>query len=110
MTRPADIKSKFMSGFVVPQEAIEAEVEGTMIVKCVITTEGRFTNCRVIKSLPYLEEAVLDRLAKLQTTPATFQGKPVNVEYTIPLKFRLARTLPASSAASAPSSSPPPPR
>lgn len=74
---------------VVPREAREARVEGTMLVKCVITTAGALQGCRVLKSLPFLEEPVLEALARRRYTPVLFQGRPVNVEYVIPLRFEL---------------------
>jgi periplasmic protein TonB len=71
------------------REAREARVEGTMLVKCVITTAGALQGCRVIKPLPFLEKPVLDALALRRYTPVMFQGRPVNVEYVIPLRFEL---------------------
>jgi protein TonB len=72
-----------------PQKAREAKVEGTMLVRCVITTAGTLRNCRVLKSLPFLDEPVLSALAQQRYTPVTFQGRPVDVEYVIPFKFKM---------------------
>ena len=74
---------------VFPREALEARVEGTLLAKCVITTEGALTGCRIIKSLPFLDEPVLKALAQQRYTPVSFQGRPVAVEYVIPFKFKL---------------------
>jgi protein TonB len=74
---------------VYPLAAREARVEGTMIVRCVITTTGTLQRCRVLKSLPWLEQPVLEALARRRYTPVLFQGRPVNVEYVIPLRFEL---------------------
>src|SRR5262249_650932 len=51
------------------REAREARVEGTMLVKCVITTAGTLRSCRVLKSLPFMEQAVLSALASQRYTP-----------------------------------------
>jgi protein TonB len=72
-----------------PREAREAKVEGTLLAKCVITTEGALTDCRIIKSLPFLDQPVLEALAQRRYTPVSFQGRPVAVEYVIPFKFKL---------------------
>ena len=72
-----------------PREAREAKVEGTLLARCVITTEGALTSCRIIKGLPFLDQPVLDALAQRRYTPVSFQGRPVAVEYVIPFKFKL---------------------
>ena len=74
---------------VFPREAREAKVEGTLLAKCVITTEGALTGCRILKSLPFLDQPVLEALAQRRYTPVSFQGRPVAVEYVIPFKFKI---------------------
>ena len=69
------------------REALEAHIEGTMIVKCSITVEGRVERCTVLKTLPFLEEAVLENLYTSHYAPVTFQGKPVAVGYTFNVKL-----------------------
>ncbi|MHB8879856.1 MAG: energy transducer TonB [Myxococcaceae bacterium] len=69
------------------REALEAHVEGLMLVKCVITVEGRLEKCRIVKPLPHMEKAVLEALATYRYTPVTFQGRPVAVEYVIPIRL-----------------------
>ncbi|MFO0745153.1 MAG: TonB family protein [Myxococcota bacterium] len=71
------------------REALEAHVEGTMIIRCVIETDGTIQSCKVIKSLPYMEKAVLDTLTSNRYTPVTFQGQPVRVNYTFNIKLVL---------------------
>jgi protein TonB len=58
-------------------------------VRCVITTTGTLQGCRVLQSLPYLEQPVLEALAHRRYTPVLFPGRPVNVAYVIPLRFEL---------------------
>lgn len=70
-------------------EALEARVEGTMVVRCVITTEGRAEKCRILQPLPHLDEAVLAALRNSRWKPARYQDRPISVEYTIPFRFRL---------------------
>ncbi|KFA88257.1 energy transducer TonB [Archangium violaceum] len=73
------------------REALAARVEGLMIVRCVITVEGRIEQCRVIRSLPYMEEAVLDALYAQRYQPVTSQGRPIPVEYTFNIRLSLPR-------------------
>jgi protein TonB len=73
------------------REALEARVEGKMIVKCVINTQGRLENCRVIVPLAHMEQAVLSAMETWKYTPVTFQGRAVNVDYLFTIKMVLPR-------------------
>ncbi|HZI08933.1 MAG TPA: TonB family protein [Myxococcus sp.] len=72
-------------------QALVAGVEGTMLVKCVITLEGKVRNCRVIKGLPHMDEAVVDALESRHYRPVTFQGRAVSVSYVFTLRFKRPR-------------------
>jgi TonB family protein len=72
------------------QEAIERGVHGAMTVKCVIGADGSVRKCRVLKGLPFMNEAVVEALAQRRYRPATSHGKAVDVHYT----FNLRLTLP----------------
>ncbi len=86
MTEP-----KFLSGprLAYTDKAREREVEGTMIVKCVLTTDGRIHACRVLKSLPFMDRAVVSALEQRRYAPVTMGGRPIDVDYTFRLPFRL---------------------
>jgi protein TonB len=84
MTRPS-LLSKVDPAYT--REAIEAKVEGLMLVKCVITKQGALQRCRVVKGLPHMNDAVLTALASWRFTPITYQGQPVDVDYTIPVRL-----------------------
>lgn len=71
------------------REAREAKVEGKMLVQCVVATGGNLSDCKVLKSLPFMDKAVLAALAQQSWEPATLDGKPITVLYTIPLVFKL---------------------
>ncbi|RKG91421.1 energy transducer TonB [Corallococcus sp. CA049B] len=72
-------------------EARRAGVEGTIIAKCVITTEGRVRDCRIIRGLPFMDDAVLESLSSRTYQPLTFQGRPVNVSYTFNIRLKMPR-------------------
>ncbi|MCP3141057.1 energy transducer TonB [Pyxidicoccus xibeiensis] len=72
-------------------QALAARVEGTLVAKCVITVEGRVRDCKVLKGLPHMDEAVLDALHSRRYRPVTFQGRPVSVSYSFTLRLSLPR-------------------
>ena len=86
MTRPA-LLSK--TDPLYTREALEARVEGLMLVKCVITPRGGLTNCRIVKGLPHMDSAVLAALSKWTYSPVTYQGQAVSVDYVIPVRLVL---------------------
>ena len=71
------------------REALEARVEGTLIVRCIITRQGETEDCRVLKGLPHLSESVLGALEARRYTPVTFQGRPVSVIYNFNVRMKL---------------------
>ncbi|MCK6587738.1 MAG: energy transducer TonB [Polyangiaceae bacterium] len=71
------------------KEALAARVEGLMIVRCTINVTGAITNCRVIKELPHMKQAVLDALYSRRYTPVMFNGQPVNVDYVFNIRLVL---------------------
>lgn len=72
-----------------PTPALQAHVEGTMIVQCVITTAGSVEQCRTIKPLPYMEDAVLKALTSRRYTPVLVDGSPVAVKYVFQIRMVL---------------------
>src|ERR1700737_2764229 len=39
-------------------QAIEHEVEGTLVVKCVLAVDGAVSDCRVLRGLPFMDRAI----------------------------------------------------
>jgi TonB family protein len=62
-------------------EALAARVQGAALVECVITTEGALTGCRVLRSIPHMDQAILEAMATRRYAPVTSQGRPVAVSY-----------------------------
>jgi protein TonB len=71
------------------QKALEMEIEGTMVVKCVVTIQGTVRECRVLKSLPYMDRAVIDALERTTYKPYVFQGQPREVDCTFRIRLQL---------------------
>jgi TonB family protein len=73
------------------QAGREAAVEGTVVMRCVILEDGTVANCRCIRTLGYgLDEAaVLTIQSKWKFEPGLFDGRPVPVEATLEVSYRL---------------------
>ncbi len=70
-------------------KAVEREVQGTMVVRCVVTTEGKVFDCRVLKGLPFMDRAAIDALERRRYRPATLGGRSVEVNYDFKITLRL---------------------
>jgi periplasmic protein TonB len=73
------------------RQAIDHEVEGLMLVKCVVTVDGAVKDCRVVRGLPFMDRAVVEALERRRYHPALLYGKPVEVEYTFKIRLALPR-------------------
>jgi protein TonB len=67
--------------------ALEARVEGTMSVRCVVTIDGRVEKCRSIKPLPHMEQPVIQALQSRRYKPAMYQGRAIAVDYVFTIKL-----------------------
>lgn len=74
-----------------PASAIEQKVEGISMIRFVVNKSGAVTNITVFRSLSPECDAEAIRVIKLMPvwTPASTKGKPVEVYYTLPFKFKL---------------------
>ncbi|MDB4988901.1 MAG: biopolymer transporter TonB [Myxococcaceae bacterium] len=84
MTRPT-LLSKVDPTYT--REARNADVQGLILTKCVITTTGALKSCRIVKGIPMMDQAVLAALMQWKYTPVMYQGKPAAVEYLIPVRL-----------------------
>ncbi|MBO4890983.1 MAG: TonB family protein, partial [Prevotella sp.] len=74
-----------------PKDAMEANIQGRVIVTFVVGKDGSINDARVVKSVnPSLDAEALRVInAMPKWTPGTQSGKAVNVKYTVPITFRL---------------------
>jgi TonB family protein len=75
-----------------PEAARKHKVEGHVIVMATIDREGIPRAPSVVKMSPGAEElaaAAVDAVLKWRYEPATLNGEPVNVYFTIQVQFRL---------------------
>ena len=70
--------------------ARKARIQGVVIVEAIIDKEGRVTNVRVLKGLPMgLDQSAVDAVKSWRFKPATLNGRPVSVYYSLTVNFRL---------------------
>jgi len=70
--------------------ARKARVQGVVIVQAIIDKTGNVTNVKVLKGLPMgLEEEAVKAIKRWKFKPATLNGKPVDVYYSLTVNFRL---------------------
>jgi protein TonB len=77
-----------------PEDAKSKSIEGTVISKFFVTTEGAIEDIKIVKPLGYGcdEEVVrvLEKMNGLHTwIPGTQEGKNVKVMFTLPVRFKL---------------------
>lgn len=74
-----------------PQQARERQMEGTVIVKVLLATDGRVTEVQLSKTstYPLLDNAAMEAARRWTFTPAMQRNKPVRVWVTIPFSFSL---------------------
>jgi protein TonB len=89
MTRPECDRS--LAPIEYTREAIEARVEGLLIIRCTIRVDGSVQNCQAIKGMPFMTEVALTQVAKWKCAPATFQGRPVNIDYFFNIRLVMPR-------------------
>jgi TonB family protein len=61
-----------------PRAAMKAKVQGETSVQCTIRADGRNTNCRILKSLPYIDSAVIRAVEAARSEPIKVNGKAVD--------------------------------
>jgi periplasmic protein TonB len=86
MTRP-ELVSKVDPEYT--KEARDANVQGLILTKCVIGTDGSLKRCKIVKGLPLMDQQVLSALSHWRYSPVYYQGKPVQVEYVIPVRLMM---------------------
>lgn len=80
-----------------PKSALHDQVQGKVFISFVVNAEGHTTDIKIKKGVraDLDEEAlrVAQRLKQVRWQPGTQNRKPVNVEYTVPLTFRINNGL-----------------
>ncbi len=74
-----------------PTVCKELKIQGKVMVKFTVKSDGSIGNVRITKSVDTNLDKEAVRLVKSMPrwTPGTQDGKPVNVEFTLPITFKL---------------------
>lgn len=73
------------------EKALENDIEGLLILKCVLTVQGEVKDCEVVQSLKYMDRAVIEVLQARKYSPVTLQGQPIEVTYTFRIRLNLPK-------------------
>ena len=74
------------------REAIEAQLQGTVLLATVIATDGIPSEIRVVKGLGKgLDEKAVECLQKWRFKPGTRDGEPIPVKVSVEINFRVPR-------------------
>jgi TonB family protein len=72
-----------------PTSLLEAGVSGTVVLECLIDTEGAVTDMQVVNGHPSLVKLAQDAVKKWRYTPTLLDGVPVPVVMTVTVNFRV---------------------
>jgi TonB family protein len=77
-----------------PPEARKSHTEGSVVLKIVIDEKGKVTSPRIGTSSGNqdLDQAALDAVSAWSFKPATLEGRPVAVQYTLTIRFSLSKS------------------
>lgn len=75
-----------------PETAKNKGLQGTVYVSFVVEKDGRITNTKVIKGVESSLDAEAFRVvsAMPKWKPGTDKGKPVRVQFNMPIQFKLS--------------------
>ena len=74
-----------------PAPALQARIQGTVILEAIISTRGSVKNLRVIKGHPLLIERALEAVRQWRYKPTVLNGVPVEVITRITVRFNLSQ-------------------
>jgi protein TonB len=77
---------------VYPRVALEARLQGMVILECVISPQGRVENVKVLRGVPTLDEAAVAAVRQWAYTPTLVDGVPTSVVMTVTVNFMLRDT------------------
>jgi protein TonB len=72
-----------------PDLAVAAHVQGTVILECLVSPQGRVTDVRLMRGIPLLNESAMDAVKQWMYTPTLKDGVPVPVILTVTVRFDL---------------------
>lgn len=83
---------KLQSQVKYPEMARRAGIEGRVTIQFIVNEQGRVENPRVIRGIGGgCDEVALEAVSKARFTPGLQRGRPVRVQYSLPVIFRLSQ-------------------
>jgi periplasmic protein TonB len=73
-----------------PSIAMEARVQGVVILECTISPEGTVSDVRVLRGIPLLDQAAIAAVKQWIYQPTLLNGEPVPVIMTVTVNFTLS--------------------
>lgn len=70
-------------------EAMQARLQGTVVVAALVDEQGRVADARVVRSVPLLDESALTAVKQWEFAPALLNGEPVPVVVQLEIHFTL---------------------
>ncbi|MFA6957827.1 MAG: TonB family protein [Thermoanaerobaculia bacterium] len=76
-----------------PRAARDANIEGVVVIRAIVRKDGRVDEAEILRDLPWgLGEAAKEAVKQWRFLPATYNGEPIDVYYTVTVRFRLSGT------------------
>jgi len=73
-----------------PPLARQARVQGTVVLRAVISREGKIENLQVLNGHPLLVQAAMDAVRQWRYRPYYLNNEPVEVETQVTVNFTLS--------------------
>jgi TonB family protein len=91
-TSAKDLQEYIRKNLVYPQVALDNNIQGTVILTFVVEKDGSLTNFKVLRGIGSgMDESAIRLMENCpKWNPGRQNGKPVRVQYSIPVKFDLA--------------------
>jgi len=85
-TIPVPKKKKYVKP-VYPKAALDARIQGEVVLEVVIGLDGRVTDARILKSVPQLDQAAMEATLLAVYEPVLVYGNPVSVTQMVTHTF-----------------------
>lgn len=73
-----------------PPIAVQARVQGVVILEAVVDLYGRVEDVRVLRSIPLLDKAAITAVRQWRYSPLLLNGPPERFVLTVTVSFSLA--------------------
>ncbi len=67
---------------------LESGPRGILLPRCTINIDGSVSGCRMLKSIPACDQAVIQLIESWRFEPTVYHGKPVAILYIFPFRMQ----------------------